>query len=504
MADMAQETPEQRLVRLIMEQGGGTQGQQGLAEALMAPPRNPGMGASQTFMGMVAPHLADPETYRPLPPPSMEPNAAGKVPEVAADPRMQGAAADVGSLLGAAIPFGGPVAGGAKLAVPALAAALKAARAAPRAAEIAAMDFAKFPQYAERYPEVGPPAWAVDKKTGKEYLAKQPTPEAEAFMAERVKISKDMEKNGFDPYFDPSKRTHVDPTNYPPNVDTTQIVPAKQSTIDKHMANIGSEESRSRLRSAFERGSAMPDTADWYAMAQLEEAFIKELGPVEGRKAFQDKIATSMAATTGGADPTSNLMMAQYGNYLREHGLPYPTAAYEMPVPIGGRYATGNMEMHKKIFDQGGFSALGETNPKRHNFSQDFTGNRNAATMDEQMTSGMTPGINMPPPGQYGLYEQVLADEAKKVGVPPQNYQDVAWAGFKNEKDPKYVKGEPFIQTINRSIERTHRLTGMPKDEIVRRGLIRSEIPVYGVTGLAGTGTLAEILADQARRAVEQ
>ena len=35
------------------------------------------------------------------------------------------------------------------------------------------------------------------------------------------------------------------------------------------------------------------------------------------------------------------------------------------------------------------------------------------------------------------------------------------------------------------SSERTHRLTGMPREEIVRRGLIRSEIPLYGTAGLA-------------------
>jgi hypothetical protein len=49
-------------------------------------------------------------------------------------------------------------------------------------------------------------------------------------------------------------------------------------------------------------------------------------------------------------------------------------------------------------------------------------------------------------------------------------YQDVAWAGFKNE---------PVISVVNDAIERTHRLTGMPRDEIVRRGLIRNEIPLY-------------------------
>jgi len=30
------------------------------------------------------------------------------------------------------------------------------------------------------------------------------------------------------------------------------------------------------------------------------------------------------------------------------------------------------------------------------------------------------------------------------------------------------------------AIERTHRLTGMPREEIVRRGIVRGEIPIYG------------------------
>lgn len=41
------------------------------------------------------------------------------------------------------------------------------------------------------------------------------------------------------------------------------------------------------------------------------------------------------------------------------------------------------------------------------------------------------------------------------------------------------------------AIERTHRITGMPKAEIVRRGLVRSEIPLYGVGGALTMGALA-------------
>jgi hypothetical protein len=104
------------------------------------------------------------------------------------------------------------------------------------------------------------------------------------------------------------------------------------------------------------------------------------------------------------------------------------------------------MAMHQKAFDAGGFAGLGEANPKRHNFAQNFTGNRGVVTMDEQMTSGMTPGVNVPPTGRYGLYEKVLAEEAAKAGVSPQEYQAVGWSGFKAQKDPTYTRGNPSLR----------------------------------------------------------
>jgi len=45
---------------------------------------------------------------------------------------------------------------------------------------------------------------------------------------------------------------------------------------------------------------------------------------------------------------------------------------------------------------------------------------------------------------------------------------------------------------VNDAIERTHRLTGMPRDEIVRRGIVRDEIPIYGLGGLAVMGGPAD------------
>ena len=57
-----------------------------------------------------------------------------------------------------------------------------------------------------------------------------------------------------------------------------------------------------------------------------------------------------------------------------------------------------------------------------------------------------------------------------------------------------------MINHINRSIETTSRLTGMPPAEVVQRGLIRKEIPMYGLTGLAGAGITAKAVSDLARQ----
>jgi hypothetical protein len=358
-----------------------------------------------------------------------------------------------------------------------------------------------FPEYAEQYPPVGPPTptldWNKSPPGGKMgpfmFQKKTPLPEVKPFLREREKIMQDMAKNpeGWTPYFDPAKRFDVDPSNYAHPLDTGTVVPKKQATIDEHMKKIGSPEARARLRQAYAKGLTMKDTERWYALGQLEEAFIKELGPVEGRKQFSDRIAAGMATVTAGNDPGPNYLLSHYLNYLRHWDKPYPTEPYNLPYPVGGgKYGVmPNVRQHQKIMDAGGFSGLDLTNPKRYDFAHSFTGDLSRPVMDEQMVGRMVPGVSAP--GQdYGLFAGVTTDEAKKAGVTePGRYQDVAWAGLKNLKTPQYTEGKPFIQEVNEAIERTHRLTGMPREEIVRRGVIRNEIPLYGQAGL-GTGGL--------------
>jgi hypothetical protein len=150
----------------------------------------------------------------------------------------------------------------------------------------------------------------VDDK--KAYWAKQLTPEQEQFAKVRNKIQNDMDEKGYTPYFDPAKRQSVDPRGYPTKLDMTkQAVPAKAATVQKYREMYDTPEARARLQAAYDEGRKIPDADRWYWVKQLEDQFKKEYGDVEGVQRFRRDFADSMAATTGGATPTANYLMAR-------------------------------------------------------------------------------------------------------------------------------------------------------------------------------------------------
>jgi hypothetical protein len=385
----------------------------------------------------------------------------------------------------------------------------------------------KYPQYAESYPPTGPAdlmakmpdpakpgkflskafkepvpyasweeALAKDTEPGF-FLQKKLTPEAEQFAKDRNIIQRNMDLHGYDPYFDPAKRFDVDASKYGPFEDTAiKGQPKSAKSQAEWEGKYGTEEIRARLRAGFEEGKKIPESDRWYYMGQLEKEYIKEYGEKAGRKAFEREFADSMAATTGGANPYDNFLMAHYANYLNKQGQSAAQRAYEMPTPIGGRFASGNMEQAQKYFEQGK-GHWPEDNSKRYDFSSAFTGNKAAGTIDEQMMGAFDPTLKDLQPKWYGPATGTMRQEAYKYGTDPRGFQDITWAGLKKLKTEEGAKGSPFsyegpmINHINRSIETTHRLTGMPREEVVRRGLIRKEIPMYGIPGAVGMGALA-------------
>jgi len=380
-----------------------------------------------------------------------------------------------------------------------------------------------YPQYAEQYPGTGPPelmsklpdpknpgkflskadkpvpyrtmeeALAKDAEPGF-FLEKKLTPEAAQFQKDRAAVQLDMDIHGYKPYFDPAKRTDVDPKHYGPFDDTgTAASPKLAKTEAEWSAKYGTPENRAKLQAGYAKGKTIPDSADWYFMGQLEKEYIKEYGEKKGREAFKREFGDMMAATTGGAAPYENFLMSQYANVMAKRGERLPERGYELPFPIGGRFAGTNLAQAQKYIDEGqvGFSAA--QNPKRYDFSSAFMGNKNAATIDEQMFGALRPvttKASVNKPEWYGPATRVAREEAIKAGVDPRGFQDVGWAGLKAGKleatgKPFEYEG-PMINHINRSIETTSRLTGMPPAEVVKRGLIRKEIPMYGLTGAMG------------------
>jgi hypothetical protein len=336
------------------------------------------------------------------------------------------------------------------------------------------LNFDRF-KMSEVYPDVVPPVLATDPKTGKQFLQKQLSPEALDVQKARKLAQREIDAGNYQPFFDIEKRFYADPSRYQlAGTTLTDIVPKKADTIAKYEQLANQPESLLRLRNAFNAAKDRPLAKDWYAMGQLEDAFIRELGPIEGPKQFRARFADAMAATTGGADPNSNLMMAAFTNYQKGLGKEIPTTAADLPFPIGGRFVSGNMEQAKKLQDIG---LIPVTNPKRHNFSANFLGYRDRSTLDEQMSQLWDPKMMAPPPNAYGIYERALANEAKRAGVEPANFQDIAWAGAKD------YPGKPMIREVNEMLARTNMITGEPQEEILK-GYIRANKPMYGVAGI--------------------
>lgn len=346
---------------------------------------------------------------------------------------------------------------------------------------------------AVQYPDRLPGAPMIDAKTGKDYIGKVQSPEAEAVMKVRANAQKDINAGRYDPYFNVSDRYYVNPNDYPLVGNTlTDALPKKQETIDKFNALYNNDVTRGRLTDAIEKAKGDPNAWDWYAMGQYEDAYKKHLGEQAGRDAFKKDFAQGMAATTGGMDPTSNLLMTHYANFMRQNGQGLPQAAHELHAPIGGRYATGNLSQYDKMINQGqGITAV--ANPKRFDFAANFMGHKDKATIDEQMMELIHPksegGKGLPQ--WYSPAEQAVHDVAGQLGMAPVNAQELGWFGQKG------VAGKPMIQILNEAIERTRRVTGQDPDKIVE-GLVTRKMPLYGLAGLLGAGAYGANSTEQA------
>lgn len=343
-----------------------------------------------------------------------------------------------------------------------------------------------FPWASERYPALGEPLilWKDKKNHSKgTYIGKASSEESKTFMAERARVIKDMKENGYEPFFPPEDRFDVDVSKYPATENTLiDTLPKKPETAANWREKIQTDQARENIAESVRVGEEVGGGDRWYLMGQLEKVYIDQLGAKEGRARFKKHFADAMAATTGGADPGGNLLAANFANYMQTKGGSAATKSYEINSPVGGRYIGGNMTMANRVAGGNALTAAGQ--PKRYNFSRNFLGDKEASTIDEQM-SQMIEGKNAP--SAYYASEEMVGGR---------DVQDVAWLGAKAQKEIAAGKtpapGKPMIEWVNESIERTSRLTGLTPEEVVKR-MVDGKIPMYGLGAAAvGAGMLSQ------------
>lgn len=313
-------------------------------------------------------------------------------------------------------------------------------------------------------------------KPGKWSPGRKLTPEGSAMMAARNKAQKDIDKGNYSPLFPLDERYMVDPKNYPLKGTTLEATKAKKpETQAMRDVEVDTPEARRRLQEAYDKAKGSPLAHDFYAMGQLEQAFIDELGEEAGRKAFAEW-TRAMSATTAGASPNMNLMAAQYGLFQTNRGAKAAESALDAPAPTSGLYLGSNLENYNR---QAGLVDIDPASqPKRHNFSANFQGHTDLSTVDDQMSRLFDPSWRVPAGGKAGGYsasESVIAKLAKKNKTTPMNFQEVAWAGAKG------YEGKPMMQEINEAIERTSRITGKSPRQVLIDSIIKRTSPLYGV-----------------------
>jgi hypothetical protein len=324
----------------------------------------------------------------------------------------------------------------------------------------------------ENYPTPAEPELRFDNpKKPEGYLARGTNPENEAFWNARTAAQADIDQGNYTPFFDEAERYYAQG-----NPDLTQIPePVREATRQKYVDMYNTPEVKERLRSAFGEAVDKPAAQDWYAMGQLEDQAIAELGVDEGTQWFRQKFADAMAATTAGSDPTTNLVRAAYSNYRLARGMPLPPT-HMIPKPLTGRYIRGPLQTAEKARLAGGLNP--KTQPKGYSFSGNFQGELDLATIDEQMMKAIDPGGPAAPPNTgYRAAADAVREVSETVGRQAAPGQGVMWAGIKGSE------GMPMIRHVNEAIERTARLTGQTPDEVVRRW-IREDAPLFGVGGL--------------------
>ena len=311
---------------------------------------------------------------------------------------------------------------------------------------------------------------------------------------------------------------------------STQTPPVPQSDLPRYVPPRGvpqrtvdittDPEVRRQHLDLIRRGIAMAGES-WYYTEPLRQRFIKELGPEEGQRSFQN-FMDMMAATSPQQKVPENIRTGSYYYYLNQNKLPVPARGDKPGIPYGGGQPVaspyGGLSLWQmnadRVMNQGGFNSL--ENPKPPSFSQNLQGNWLPVAVDMHAT--LLPAIlsrhpdwlskegkdllrsgtsmedlaqnpkfwdSAPKQTEYGTLEGYYKSLADELHMTPAQVQAASWIGGGHLTGLGSDAAKDFMKFLEDRVANTAAKTGQTPEKVLTN-VIKGRHPLLSVAPLAG------------------
>jgi len=286
------------------------------------------------------------------------------------------------------------------------------------------------------------------------------------------------------------------------DVRTLSAIPdVPQSSLVRPVPPRGDPESISMLYNApnihrveglVAEGQRMGGDA-WYNTMPLRQAYIDELGEVEGGRRFAEYI-DRVAATSPRSTVEANVRRASHFQTQAQQGIPLDISGAQPPQPYGHLAHKTQLPILQDIESQGAIDAAKRL--KTASFAENLKGNYAPLTADAHYARGIDlrkasglPETQSPSKTQYRGVEAFGKDIAREMGMSPAQMQANLWMGAGAQTG--VANPQIFMSAFNNVLAKTASARGIPQKQALK-DFLTGKIPFLTVAGTAVTGQMLQ------------
>ena len=274
-----------------------------------------------------------------------------------------------------------------------------------------------------------------------------------------------------------------------------------QSSLVRPVPPRGDPESIQRLYSApnihrveglVEEGQRMGGDA-WYNTMPLRQAYIDELGEVEGAQRFAEYI-DRVAATSPRSTVEANVRRASHFQTQAQQGIPLDVTGAQPPAPYGHLAHKTQVGILQDIENLGELDAAKRL--KTASFAENLKGTYAPLTADAHYARGIDlrkasglPETQSPSKTQYRGVEAFGKDIAKEMGMSPAQMQANLWMGAGAQTG--VANPQIFMSAFNNVLAKTASLRGISQKQALK-DFLTGKIPFLTVSGASVTGQMLQ------------